>query len=56
MRDGVPIVFALPGFPCKSIPNPAKVLGHLHDQGERLSPAFLNTLCTQIERIPPVSA
>ncbi|MEV6833355.1 isocyanide synthase family protein [Streptomyces sp. NPDC051133] len=50
VRDGAPIVFTLPGFPCKS-PNPTKVLGHLPDQGERLSLTFLNTLCTQIERI-----
>lgn len=50
VRDGAPIVFTLPGFPCKS-PNPAKVLGHLPDQGERLSMAFLDTLCTKIERI-----
>ncbi|MFF0793740.1 L-tyrosine/L-tryptophan isonitrile synthase family protein [Streptomyces spiralis] len=52
VREGAPVVFTLPGFPCKS-PNPAKVLGHLPDQGERLSLTFLNTLCTQIERIYP---
>ncbi|MEV6113757.1 isocyanide synthase family protein [Streptomyces sp. NPDC052109] len=55
VRDGAPIVFTLPGFPCKS-PNPAKVLGHLPDQGERLSLTFLNTLCTEIERIYPPGA
>ncbi|MCW7946116.1 pyoverdine biosynthesis protein PvcA [Streptomyces hygroscopicus] len=55
VRDGAPIVFTLPGFPCKS-PNPAKVLGHLPDQGERLSLAFLNTLCTETERIYPPGA
>lgn len=37
--EGDPVVFTLPGFPCKS-PNPAKVLGHLPDQGERLSSPF----------------
>ncbi|WP_225823944.1 L-tyrosine/L-tryptophan isonitrile synthase family protein [Streptomyces naphthomycinicus] len=55
VRDGAPVVFTLPAFPCKS-PNPAKVLGHLPDQGERLSLNFLNTLCTDIERIYPPGA
>ncbi|MEE1807564.1 isocyanide synthase family protein [Streptomyces sp. BE133] len=55
VRVGAPVVFTLPGFPCKS-PNPAKVLGHLPDQGERLSLTFLNTLCTEIERIYPPGA
>lgn len=55
IRDGAPIVFTLPGFPCKS-PNPAKVLGHLPDRGERLSLTFLNTLCGEIERIYPPGA
>ncbi|MFC9927481.1 L-tyrosine/L-tryptophan isonitrile synthase family protein [Streptomyces sp. NPDC127190] len=55
VREAAPIVFALPGFPCKS-PNPAKVLSHLPDQGERLSLTFLNTLCTAIERIHPPGA
>ncbi|AKJ11777.1 pyoverdine biosynthesis protein PvcA [Streptomyces incarnatus] len=55
VRSGAPVVFTLPGFPCKS-PNPAKVLGHLPDQGERLSLSFLNTLCTEIERLHPPGA
>ncbi|MES5820621.1 isocyanide synthase family protein [Streptomyces sp. RG80] len=55
VQAGAPIRFTLPGFPCKS-PNPAKVLGHLPDQGERLSIAFLDTLCTEIERIYPPGA
>ncbi|GLX50116.1 paerucumarin biosynthesis protein PvcA [Streptomyces hygroscopicus subsp. hygroscopicus] len=55
VRDGAPVVFALPGFPCKS-PNPAKVLGHLPDQGERLSLTFLDTLCAEIERVYPPGA
>ncbi|MFI1467198.1 L-tyrosine/L-tryptophan isonitrile synthase family protein [Streptomyces wuyuanensis] len=50
VRRNEPIVFTLPGFPCKS-PNPAKVLGHLPDQGERLSLAFLNSLCAGIGEI-----
>ncbi|WP_128430193.1 L-tyrosine/L-tryptophan isonitrile synthase family protein [Streptomyces cyaneus] len=50
VRKGAPIVFTLPGFPCKS-PNPAKTLGHLPDMGERLSLTFLDALCAQIERI-----
>ncbi|MBP8532698.1 L-tyrosine/L-tryptophan isonitrile synthase family protein [Streptomyces sp. MK37H] len=50
VRAGEPVVFTLPGFPCKS-PNPTKVLGHLPDQGERLSLGFLDTLCGEIERI-----
>ncbi|MFD8702100.1 L-tyrosine/L-tryptophan isonitrile synthase family protein [Kitasatospora sp. NPDC059648] len=52
---GEPIVFTLPGFPCKS-PNPAKVLGHLPDEGERLSLAFLHGLCARIGRIHPPGA
>ncbi|MEV4916764.1 isocyanide synthase family protein [Streptomyces tirandamycinicus] len=50
VRRNEPIVLTLPGFPCKS-PNPAKVLGHLPDQGERLSLAFLNSLCARIGEI-----
>ncbi|NBM19151.1 L-tyrosine/L-tryptophan isonitrile synthase family protein [Streptomyces sp. GC420] len=50
VRAGDPVVLTLPGFPCKS-PNPAKVLGHLPDQGERLSLTFLDSLCRDIERI-----
>ncbi|MEU4134315.1 isocyanide synthase family protein [Streptomyces wuyuanensis] len=50
VRRNEPVVFTLPGFPCKS-PNPAKVLGHLPDQGERLSLAFLNSLCAGIGEI-----
>jgi pyoverdine/dityrosine biosynthesis protein Dit1 len=55
VREGTPIVLTLPGFPCKS-PNPAKTLGHLPDMGERLSLAFLDTLCAEIERIHPPGA
>lgn len=55
VREGAPVVFTLPGFPCKS-PNPAKVLGHLPDQGERLSLTFLDTLCTDIQRLHPPGA
>lgn len=55
VRAGEPVVFTLPGFPCKS-PNPAKVLGHLPDQGERLSLRFLDTLCADIERVHPPGA
>lgn len=42
-------------LPCKS-PNPAKVLGHLPDQGERLSLRFLDSLCRDIGRIYPPGA
>ncbi|MFD7612779.1 L-tyrosine/L-tryptophan isonitrile synthase family protein [Streptomyces sp. NPDC059828] len=55
VRRGEPVVFTLPGFPCKS-PNPAKVLGHLPDQGERLSLGFLNDLCARIGEIHPPGA
>ncbi|MEU8589476.1 isocyanide synthase family protein [Streptomyces sp. NPDC048664] len=55
VHDGAPVLFTLPGFPCKS-PNPAKVLGRLPDQGERLSLAFLNSLCTRIQRVYPPGA
>ncbi|MEV6315368.1 isocyanide synthase family protein [Streptomyces sp. NPDC051776] len=47
VTTGEPILFTLPGFPCKS-PNPAKVLGHLPDEGERLSLRFLDRLCSRI--------
>ncbi|MET9413803.1 isocyanide synthase family protein [Streptomyces klenkii] len=47
---GEPVLFTLPGFPCKS-PNPAKVLGHLPDEGERLSLAFLDRLCARIGEV-----
>ncbi|MEU4296235.1 isocyanide synthase family protein [Kitasatospora aureofaciens] len=52
---GEPVVFTLPGFPCKS-PNPAKVLGHLPDEWERLSLTFLDELCARIGRIHPPGA
>ncbi|MFI6007801.1 L-tyrosine/L-tryptophan isonitrile synthase family protein [Streptomyces sp. NPDC051243] len=55
VREDAPVLFTLPGFPCKS-PNPAKTLGHLPDMGERLSLTFLDTLCTEIERIHPPGA
>ncbi|MFH8343630.1 L-tyrosine/L-tryptophan isonitrile synthase family protein [Streptomyces sp. NPDC018045] len=48
-----PIRLTLPGFPCKS-PNPAKVIGHLPDEGERLALRFLDGLCAAIgERYAP---
>ncbi|WP_242440743.1 L-tyrosine/L-tryptophan isonitrile synthase family protein [Streptomyces sp. CB02923] len=48
-----PIRFTLPGFPCKS-PNPAKVLGRLPDEGERLALRFLDDLCAGMsERYAP---
>lgn len=50
VRTGEPVLFTLPGFPCKS-PSPAKVLGHLPDQGERLSLRFLDDLCERTARI-----
>ncbi|MFJ3673503.1 L-tyrosine/L-tryptophan isonitrile synthase family protein [Streptomyces sp. NPDC090106] len=55
VRARAPIAFTLPGFPCKS-PNPAKVLGHLPDMGERLSLTFLDALCQQIKQIYPPGA
>ncbi|MEU6965586.1 isocyanide synthase family protein [Streptomyces chrestomyceticus] len=47
VADRRPIRFTLPGFPCKS-PNPAKVLGRLPDEGERLALRFLDRLCARI--------
>ncbi|WP_371495335.1 isocyanide synthase family protein [Kitasatospora sp. NBC_00374] len=47
---GEPVVFTLPGFPCKS-PNTHKVLGHLPDEGERLALGFLNGLCERIAQV-----
>uniref|UniRef100_A0AAU1IC13 Isocyanide synthase family protein n=1 Tax=Streptomyces sp. NBC_00180 TaxID=2903632 RepID=A0AAU1IC13_9ACTN len=55
VREGAPVVLTLPGFPCKS-PNPAKTLGHLPDMGERLSITFLDSLCSEIEKIHPPGA
>lgn len=52
---GDPILFTLPAFPCKS-PNPAKVLGHLPDEGERLSLRFLDQLCAAVEEVYPPGA
>ncbi|WP_327065128.1 isocyanide synthase family protein [Kitasatospora sp. NBC_01250] len=52
---GEPIVFTLPGFPCKS-PSPAKVLGHLPDEGERRSLGFLDELCAAVQRAYPPGA
>ncbi|MFG2205972.1 L-tyrosine/L-tryptophan isonitrile synthase family protein [Streptomyces sp. NPDC048638] len=52
---GKPIRFTLPGFPCKS-PNPAKVLGPLPDEGERLSLRFLDGLCARIAAVHPPGA
>ncbi|MEU9113752.1 isocyanide synthase family protein [Streptomyces sp. NPDC048483] len=55
LAAGRPIVFTLPGFPCKS-PNPAKVLGHLPDEGERLALRFLDGLCARIAAVHPPGA
>ncbi|MEW1913523.1 isocyanide synthase family protein [Kitasatospora sp. NPDC085895] len=52
---GEPVVLTLPGFPCKS-PSPTKVLGHLPDEGERLSLAFLDGLCAEVARVHPPGA
>ncbi|WP_432094088.1 L-tyrosine/L-tryptophan isonitrile synthase family protein [Streptomyces sp. bgisy100] len=52
---GEPVLFTLPGFPCKS-PNPAKVLGHLPDEGERRSLRFLDRLCARIAAVHPPGA
>ncbi|ARZ71214.1 pyoverdine biosynthesis protein PvcA [Streptomyces albireticuli] len=49
-QAGEPVVLTLPGFPCKS-PNPAKVLGHLPDEGERLSLGFLDRLCARVGEV-----
>ncbi|MYT34024.1 L-tyrosine/L-tryptophan isonitrile synthase family protein [Streptomyces sp. SID8354] len=49
---GRPIPFTLPGFPCKS-PHPAKVLGPLPDEGERLALRFLDGLCARIAAVYP---
>ncbi|SEP53104.1 L-tyrosine/L-tryptophan isonitrile synthase family protein [Amycolatopsis saalfeldensis] len=50
-----PILFTLPGFPCKS-PNPAKVLGRLPDEGERLALRFLDGLCERVRQVHPPGA
>ncbi|MEU9122642.1 isocyanide synthase family protein [Streptomyces sp. NPDC048506] len=52
---GAPILFTLPGFPCKS-PNPAKVLGRLPDEGERLALRFLDALCARVAAVHPPGA
>ncbi|WP_265443094.1 isocyanide synthase family protein [Flexivirga meconopsidis] len=55
VRSGRPVHFTLPGFPCKS-PNPAKVLGSLPDEGERLALHFLDRLCRDVELVHPPGA
>ncbi|MEU6735270.1 isocyanide synthase family protein [Streptomyces physcomitrii] len=55
VRAGEPVVFVLPGFPCKS-PNPAKVLGVLPDRAEQLALEFLDGLCARIREIHPPGA
>ncbi|MFJ9613574.1 L-tyrosine/L-tryptophan isonitrile synthase family protein [Streptomyces noursei] len=52
---GRPVLFTLPGFPCKS-PHPAKVLGPLPDEGERLALRFLDRLCARIAAVYPPGA
>ncbi|MFE0136304.1 L-tyrosine/L-tryptophan isonitrile synthase family protein [Streptomyces sp. NPDC059037] len=47
---GEPVLFTLPGFPCKS-PNTAKVFNHLPDQGELLALRFLDSLCARIGKV-----
>lgn len=47
---GLPVVFTLPAFPCKS-PNRRKVFGHLPDMGELLSLRFMDGLCKEIGEI-----
>lgn len=44
------LLFALPGFPCKS-PHLGKVMGPLPDAGERVSLRFLNELCARIASV-----
>lgn len=55
VETGEPILFTLPGFPCKS-PNPDKVLGHLPDEGERRSLRFLDDLCARVAEVYPPGA
>ncbi len=50
VRQGQPVVFVLPAFPCKS-PNSAKVLGHLPDMADRRALQFLNSLCQRVGQI-----
>ncbi|TVL94142.1 L-tyrosine/L-tryptophan isonitrile synthase family protein [Streptomyces sp. SAJ15] len=50
VRNGQPVIFSLPGFPCKS-PNTEKVFSHLPDHGERLALRFLHSLCLRIEEV-----
>ncbi|GAB3131465.1 hypothetical protein GCM10027289_17690 [Tsukamurella serpentis] len=50
-----PVEFILPGFPCKS-PNPAKVIGSVPDEAERVALHVLDEICTQIERLHPPGA
>ena len=45
-----PILFVLPGFPCKS-PNVKKVLGTLPDLAEKLSLRFLSQFCNLLQKL-----
>ncbi|MCW8452123.1 isocyanide synthase family protein [Legionella quinlivanii] len=49
VRRNEPVFFVLPAFPGKS-PNLEKVLSPLPDHAERLSLAFLGSLCQQVRR------
>lgn len=50
VRDGEPLLFTLPSFPCKS-PNLGKVLGHLPDYGELLALRSLQRLCERVTEV-----
>ncbi|MFJ2173600.1 L-tyrosine/L-tryptophan isonitrile synthase family protein [Streptomyces sp. NPDC087851] len=50
VERGEPVIFSLPGFPCKS-PNPDKVFGSLPDHGERLALRFLGSLCAEMAKV-----
>lgn len=52
VERGIPVSFVLPAFPGKS-PNLNKVLGHLPDLAEKLSLAFLGSLCEKVKSIYP---
>ncbi|RAP37568.1 pyoverdine biosynthesis protein PvcA [Legionella quinlivanii] len=49
VKRNEPVFFVLPAFPGKS-PNLEKVLSPLPDHAERLSLAFLGTLCQQVKK------
>ncbi|WP_137936778.1 L-tyrosine/L-tryptophan isonitrile synthase family protein [Chitinivorax sp. B] len=53
VNRSAPLLFILPGFPCKSPNKTAKSFGTLPDLGEALAIQYLDAMCAQIKRLYP---